>query len=315
MSSSEPPLKKVKHALIPLETEGFSLEYLGPDIIIESEYAFWVGGDEKEAFDGGEEEVEEEVEKASGGGTSGRTRGDPVTEVEGESPEGGRWKDEPTEEELVEEDAEEEWAEEGRKVGFEWASGVRTWRTCGVGGCVYRTKKGASRIKLHKAAIHSIDIVWHNCPELGCEYKAKMKSTLKEHIALVHDIGVTWHACPEPNCSHKAKSEGNIKKHRAFVHGIGVTWHACTELGCEYKAKSKRALKGHRAAMHDIDVLWWLCDFEGCEHRAKSSRLITQHKANKHNIDVKWEQCPHCEYKAKQTCQLNAHIKRQHPSE
>jgi len=113
-----------------------------------------------------------------------------------------RWKEEPTEEELVEEDTEKEWAEEGRKVGFERASRGGTWRTCGVGGCVYRTKQGASRLKLHKAAIHSIDIVWHNCPELGCEHRAKGKSKIKVHIALVHDIGVTWRACPEPNRSY-----------------------------------------------------------------------------------------------------------------
>jgi len=77
----------------------------------------------------------------------------------------------------------------------ETASGGRTWRACGFGGCVYRTKNGPSKLKQHKAAIHGIDIVWHDCPELGCEYKAKEKEkgSIKQHRADVHDIGVTWH--------------------------------------------------------------------------------------------------------------------------
>ena len=48
-----------------------------------------------------------------------------------------------------------------------------TWRTCGVGGWVYRTNQGPGGLKQHKAFIHAIDVVWHHCPELGCEYKAK----------------------------------------------------------------------------------------------------------------------------------------------
>ena len=66
-----------------------------------------------------------------------------------------------------------------------------TWMTCGVGECLYRTKNGPSELKKHKAAIHAIDIVWQDCPELGCEYKAKQKGRINVHRADVHDIGVT----------------------------------------------------------------------------------------------------------------------------
>jgi len=96
-------------------------------------------------------------------------------------------------------------------------------------------------LKQHKAAI---DIVWHDCPEHGCEYMAKRKGDLKRRRADAHDIGVTWHECPEPNSSHKVKQKGDIKKHRADVHGIGVTWHACTELGCEYKRRGRATSRG-----------------------------------------------------------------------
>jgi len=97
--------------------------------------------------------------------------------------------------------------------------------------------------KAAQAYIHAIDIVWHHCLELGCEYRAKMKSSVKMHRALVHDIGVTWHYCPEPNCTYKAKKKKYLKQHRAQVHGINVTWHVCTELGCEYKAMREGHLK------------------------------------------------------------------------
>ena len=62
-----------------------------------------------------------------------------------------------------------------------------------------------SPLKQHKAAIHGIDIVWHACPELGCECRAKENSNIKQHRADLHNIGVAWHECPEPNCSHKTK--------------------------------------------------------------------------------------------------------------
>jgi len=44
------------------------------------------------------------------------------------------------------------------KNGRSEASGGRTWRKCGVGGFVYRTKQTCD-LKRHKAAIHNIDIV------------------------------------------------------------------------------------------------------------------------------------------------------------
>jgi len=76
-------------------------------------------------------------------------RGQVVIKVEGE--EGGSGGEE--------EGEEEEGVAEKARAG-------RTWRTCGVGVCVYRTKINQN-LKKHKAAIHSIDIVWHDCPELG----------------------------------------------------------------------------------------------------------------------------------------------------
>jgi len=94
-----------------------------------------------------------------------------------------------------------------RRMSSMWDGGG-TWRTCGVGVCVYRTNKGPSGVKRHQASIHDIDIVWHYCP-----YRAKRNSNLKRHRADVHDIGATWYDCLEPNCSHKAKQEGTIKQH------------------------------------------------------------------------------------------------------
>ena len=77
------------------------------------------------------------------------------------------------------------------------ANNGRTWRTCGVGVCLYETKR-MDHMKKHKANIHSIDLVWHYCSELGCEYKAKVRSNIKVHRGRVHahDIGATWHRWP-----------------------------------------------------------------------------------------------------------------------
>ena len=120
--------------------------------------------------------------------------------------------------------------------------------TCGVGVCVYRTKLTGD-LKKHKAAIHSVDIVWHCCPELRCEYKAKRKDQIKTHRALAHTI-VTWHDCPELGCEYRAKQESGIKQHKAFIHNIDVVWHECPELGCEYRTKHKGSFDQHRAHLH-----------------------------------------------------------------
>jgi len=127
---------------------------------------------------------------------------------------------------------------------------------CGVGVCAYRAKTNGA-MKVHKARIHAIDIVWHDCTELGCEYRAKAKGHLKRHRANVNDIGVTWQDCPEPNCSYKEKETSSIQKLISYVQDIGVTWHACTELRCEYKAKKESALKLHSASkMHASNPLY-----------------------------------------------------------
>jgi len=107
--------------------------------------------------------------------------------------------------------------EEGGSGGEEEEGGLRRRRAEeGRGGraglvCV------CSGRRTDPAPIHGIDIVWHHCSELGCEYKAKQKGQINQHRADVHDIGVTWHACAELGCEYKAKSESDLKKHKAAV--------------------------------------------------------------------------------------------------
>ena len=154
-----------------------------------------------------------------------------------------------------------------------------TWKTCGIGGCKYRTKK-AGHLKQHQANIHAIDIVWHGCSELGCEYQAKEKGSLKKHLALVHDIGVTWYTCPRHMCSHKTKEESSIERHIAAVHDVGVIWHACAELGCSHRAKLKGDLKKHVANIHDIGVNWHAC--KDCDYKSKQTGTLYRHIRSHH---------------------------------
>jgi len=81
--------------------------------------------------------------------------------------------------------------EEGEKEGVaQKASGGRTWRTCGVGGCVYRTKHGTV-LKSHKAAIHSIDIEWHDCPELGVRSRRAASSSTEPWCTILALLGTS----------------------------------------------------------------------------------------------------------------------------
>ena len=50
---------------------------------------------------------------------------------------------------------------------------------------MYRTKT-KQHLKKHKPNVHSIDIVWCDCPELGCEYRTKEKSSIERHRASRH---------------------------------------------------------------------------------------------------------------------------------
>ena len=60
-------------------------------------------------------------------------------------------------------------------------------KTCGIDGCTYRT--GGS-LTSHRAAKHNVSVVWHQCDQLDCAYRAKTAGNLKQHRSDVHDIGV-----------------------------------------------------------------------------------------------------------------------------
>jgi len=182
-------------------------------------------------------------------------------------------------------------------------SGGRTWRTNGVGVCVYRTKM-VYDIKRHKADIHNIDIVWHNCPELGCEYKAKEKGNVKVHRVAVHDIDVSgggaWKTCGVGVCVYKTKrGSSKLKQHMAAIHSIDIVWHDCPDLGCEYRAKQKGNVKRTKPTCTTLELQ--VLGMNARSTTACTSRHIKQHRADVHGVGVTWQACTElgCEYKAK----------------
>ena len=76
----------------------------------------------------------------------------------------------------------------------------------------------------HQASIHGVNIIYYECKEEGCEYKAKEAGHLKSHLAHIHDIGVVWHKCDHKGCSFKAKAAGTLRRHQAGIHVVDVTY-------------------------------------------------------------------------------------------
>ena len=68
------------------------------------------------------------------------------------------------------------------------------------------------------ANTHDIGVIWHTCPQEGCEYKAKERGSIKKHLASIHDIGVIWHSCPQEGCDYKSKQRGTLKRHISRHH-------------------------------------------------------------------------------------------------
>ena len=186
---------------------------------------------------------------------------------------------------------------------------IRTLRTCGIAGCKYKTGY-QNNMNRHKAARHSVNLIWYHCDQDGCDFKAKQSHGIKTHKQQVHDIDVQWHPCDQDGCDYKAKRAGHLKRHKADIHDIDVHWHYCDQDGCDYKAKQSFILKEHKQNAHDIDVRWHHCDQDGCDFKAKQSGTLKRHKQNVHDLDVQWHQCSikRCRYKTKRTGNLKKHI-------
>ena len=73
--------------------------------------------------------------------------------------------------------------------------------------------------------VHDIDVVDYPCNIKGCSYEAKEKSNLKIHKAYVHGIGVIYYPCRK--CDFEAKSAGHLKAHKANIRDIGVVYYPC----------------------------------------------------------------------------------------
>ena len=67
--------------------------------------------------------------------------------------------------------------------------------------------------------VHDIDVTYYICEEKGCEYKAKVASSVKTHKAFVHNIDVLYYPCKEKGCNYEAKSSSHTKAHMRNVHG------------------------------------------------------------------------------------------------
>jgi len=91
------------------------------------------------------------------------------------------------------------------------------WHYCDKKGCEYKSNYSMSMIRRHKAGVHNIGVVWHDCPE--CEYRGKEKNTLRVLRISVHGTVLVF-PCVEPNYSFKTEQKHVRTKHSTNVHGF-----------------------------------------------------------------------------------------------
>ncbi len=178
------------------------------------------------------------------------------------------------------------------------------WHECDVGECEYKSKN-KYKLKRHQANIHDIDVVWYHCGVKDCDYKCKDIHNLKKHEAQVHNINVVWHACDIDDCELKFKTTSDLKRHKSAVHEIGVQWFRCTL--CEKKFKNKPNLERHVRSIHDIGTVWYYCNMEDCDYKAKAPSDLQIHQARVHDIGVIWHHCDLCDYASKSNSDLYRH--------
>ena len=78
--------------------------------------------------------------------------------------------------------------------------------------------------------VHDVDVTFYLCGDDGCEYKAKVTSSVRTHKAMVHDIDVTYYVCVVEGCDYKAKVAGNVRTHKAYP------WYClrnCIDINCQ----------------------------------------------------------------------------------
>jgi hypothetical protein len=125
-------------------------------------------------------------------------------------------------------------------------------------------KRNPSLEKMRREAVRKPRSRW--TPRGGghqCSVDAQHPSSATQHKAMIHDIDVTYHYCDEIGCDYKAKEASTVKKHKAAIHDIDVTYYYCDQKGCDYKAKKAGNVKTHKSAIHDIDVIYYLCNQKG----------------------------------------------------
>ena len=72
---------------------------------------------------------------------------------------------------------------------------------------------------------------------LGCDYEARVASSVKLLKANVHDIDVVFYPCNK--CNYEAKQSGTLKRHKANVHDIDVVYYPCSAKGCNLNQRRK----------------------------------------------------------------------------
>lgn len=172
--------------------------------------------------------------------------------------------------------------------------------TCNICGKKFVAENS---LREHMSLFHSNDSNDFHC--LKCSYKTSKKILLNLHIKRQHSQHQTSEEiCLE--CGVKFKLKTSLNNHMK-THRSTITYDfICKSRGCDFKCHFKSDLDRH--SLKHLTGKDIKCEVYKCDFTCKRKNELVRHTKHVHE-SLPFIQCEHCEYKTKNKCHMNRHMK------
>jgi len=142
-----------------------------------------------------------------------------------------------------------------------------------------------------------------NCT--SCSYTTSKKILLNLHVKRQHQSQVeAFEKCNDCGACFKLKTSLNnhMKIHRPAINPNFI----CNFVGCDFKCNFKSDLERHKLKHSNIKDI--RCNVLNCEFKCKRKSELLRHSRIVHE-NLPFLECKHCEYRTRNKCHMNRHLK------